>query len=97
MRSPSYSIRKVSAGILRVAKTPRPWTGEFLTMIAGLAEDGVAVFLLGDVMFNSVKNEKYEERFKFNSHLQEAFHLPGALLSLKATARTIAAPVFIYN
>ena len=66
-------------------------------MIAGLAEDGVAVFLLGDVMFNSVKNERCEERFKFNSHLQEAFHLPGALLSLKASARTIASPVFICN
>ena len=63
-------------------------------MIAGLAEGVAVVFLLGDVMFNSVKNERCEERFKFNSHSQEAFHLPSALLSIKARARTIAAPLF---
>jgi hypothetical protein len=45
-------------------------------------------------MFNLVKNERGEERFKFNSHLQEAFHLPGALLSIKPGTRTIAAPLF---
>ena len=63
-------------------------------MIAGLAEDVVAVFLLGEVMFNSVKNERCEERFKFNSHLQEVFHLPGALLSIKPGTRTIVVRIF---
>ena len=62
-------------------------------MIAGLAAEVVAAFLLGDVMFNSVKNERCEERFKFNSHVQDAFHLPGALLSIKPRTRTIAAPL----
>lgn len=76
-----------------MAKTPRPCTGEFLTANAGLAEVVVAFFLLNEVMFNSVKNEGGEERFKFNSHLQEAFHLPSALLSIKPGARTIVAPI----
>ena len=34
-RSPAYSIMKLSAKILRVAKTPLPWIVECLTMIGG--------------------------------------------------------------